>query len=60
VHDREVLGIGFPQVTAISDVAAGPRRVPRRDRAVRARSSPTAGCAAGGELAKAIAAAPTR
>ena len=40
---REVLGIGIPQVTAIADVAGGPRRLPRARPAATSRSSPTAG-----------------
>ena len=42
---REVLGIGVPQVTAISDVAAARDATSPRPAAT-SRSSPTAGCAA--------------
>ena len=56
---REVLGIGVPQVTAISDVAAARDAFFSRDRAVRARSSPTAGCAAAASWPRRSPPAPT-
>ena len=56
---REVLGIGVPQVTAISDVAAARDAFLRRPAAT-SRSSPTAACAAVASWPRPSPPAPTR
>ena len=57
---REVLGIGVPQVTAISDVAAARDAYLRGDRHGTSRSSPTAACAAAASWPRRSPPAPTR